>query len=546
MTNKDIAKVFQFLGKIMELHDENPFKTRSYSNAYITIRKLPHPLSQMDITEINEIPGIGKAISEKIQELLTTGTLQTLEKYQDITPIGIQNLLRIKGLGPKKVKTVWNELEIESPGELLYACNENRLVALKGFGAKTQAQLKAQLEYYFSSQGKLHYATAEVLALELIEVLESISGSRFDITGEIRRLMPIINQIELITDGAESDVELSTLIEDLFYDEEKEELRYKDCTVVIIRSDQDNWALDLLESSSDSAFLDALGNYQSAEEEEDIFEEMGLPYIPPEMRNDATVLLEEHLSKVGQVIDYKDILGVIHNHSTYSDGVNTISEMAHACQLSGYSYLVMSDHSKSAFYANGLSIERLEQQWVEIDQLNKKLHSDRKDFHIYKSIESDILSNGSLDYPDDILAEFDLVIASIHSNLKMDIDKATTRLITAIENPHTRILGHPTGRLLLSREGYPIDYEKVIDACAANDVVIELNANPNRLDMDWKWIPYATERGVMISINPDAHSTSGISDIVYGVHVARKAMLLKEHCLNALNKDEFDKWISSK
>ncbi len=546
MTNKDIAKVFQFLGKIMELHDENPFKTRSYSNAYITIRKLPHPLSQMDITEINEIPGIGKAISEKIQELLTTGTLQTLEKYQDITPIGIQNLLRIKGLGPKKVKTVWNELEIESPGELLYACNENRLVALKGFGAKTQAQLKAQLEYYFSSQGKLHYATAEVLALELIEVLESISGSRFDITGEIRRLMPIINQIELITDGAESDVELSTLIEDLFYDEEKEELRYKDCTVVIIRSDQDNWALDLLESSSDSAFLDALGNYQSAEEEEDIFEEMGLPYIPPEMRNDATVLLEEHLSKVGQVIDYKDILGVIHNHSTYSDGVNTISEMAHACQLSGYSYLVMSDHSKSAFYANGLSIERLEQQWVEIDQLNKKLQSDRKDFHIYKSIESDILSNGSLDYPDDILAEFDLVIASIHSNLKMDIDKATTRLITAIENPHTRILGHPTGRLLLSREGYPIDYEKVIDACAANDVVIELNANPNRLDMDWKWIPYATERGVMISINPDAHSTSGISDIVYGVHVARKAMLLKEHCLNALNKDEFDKWISSK
>ena len=542
MSNKEIAKVFQFLGKIMELHGENPFKTRSYSSAYITIRKLPIPLELMEVDDINQIPGVGKAISEKIQELLSTGTLQTLEKYTSITPEGIQNLLRIKGLGPKKVKTVWDELGIESPGELLYACNENRLVALKGFGEKTQTQLRKQLEYYFASAGKLHFATAEKLAIDLIESLEAVTNARFEVTGELKRLLPIINQIEFLSDTEQSDKELSDNVEDLLFDEEKEELFFRDCPIVIIRTDDENWGMDMLESSSTSEFLDALGNYGPGEVEEEIFEALNFPFVPSEMREDGRVFEEDYMNKLNDVVDRSTIKGVIHNHSTYSDGVNTISEMVQACQLGGYDYLVMSDHSKSAFYANGLSIERVEQQWAEIDELNKGL----KNFHVFKSIESDILSDGSLDYPDDILDGFDLVIASIHSNLKMDIDKATNRLIKAIENPYTRILGHPTGRLLLSREGYPIDYKKVIDACAENNVVIELNANPSRLDIDWTWIPYATEKGVKISINPDAHSTAGINDIIYGVHVARKAMLYNEDCLNTLNVSEFKNWIKSK
>lgn len=542
MTNKEIARTFQFLGKIMELHGENPFKTRSYSSAYITIRKLPDSLTQMDPDQIGKISGIGKAISSKIQELISTGTLQTLKKYQDMTPIGIQNLLRIKGLGPKKVKTVWDDLGIESPGELLYACNENRLVALKGFGEKTQAQLKAQLEYYFASKGKLHFATAEKLAFELLELLEEATGARFEITGELKRLLPIINQIEVLTDSVEGNMNLSSQVEDLLFDEEKEELFFRDCPVVLIRTDDENWGMDMLESSSTNSFLDALGDYEGGEDEEEIFENLSIPFIASELRENEAILQEGNIVKLDELIDRSSIKGVIHNHSTYSDGVNTIAEMAKACRLKGYDYLVMSDHSKSAFYANGLSIERVEQQWAEIDALNKTFD----DFHVFKSMESDILSNGSLDYPNDVLAGFDLVIGSIHSNLKMDINKATTRLIKAIENPFTRILGHPTGRLLLSREGYPIDHKKVIDACAANDVVLELNANPSRLDIDWTWIPYATEKGVMISINPDAHSTAGIDDIVYGVNVARKGMLLKKDCLNTLDTSQFKEWVASK
>ncbi|RMG76580.1 MAG: PHP domain-containing protein, partial [Bacteroidetes bacterium] len=222
-------------------------------------------------------------------------------------------------------------------------------------------------------------------------------------------------------------------------------------------------------------------------------------------------------------------------HSTYSDGVNSIREMAEYARDLGYQYLVMSDHSKSAFYANGLKEDRLRRQWDEIDALNRELAP----FTIFKSIESDILSNGDLDYEPDILAQFDLVIASVHSNLRMDKEKATRRLLAAIENPHTTILGHPTGRLLLSREGYPIDHQLIIDACAEHGVAIELNANPYRLDLDWSWIPYAIEKGVLISINPDAHSTAGIHDIHFGVLSARKGGLSKAACLNAKDLDAF-------
>lgn len=243
--------------------------------------------------------------------------------------------------------------------------------------------------------------------------------------------------------------------------------------------------------------------------------------------------------KVDQLITWDQIIGVVHNHTRYSDGAHTISQMAEACIDKGYGYLVISDHSKSAFYANGLTEEKVIQQWSEIDQINNTLNN----FHIYKSIESDILSDGSLDYDEDILQGFDLIIASIHSQLGMDKNKATSRLIRAVENPYTRILGHPTGRLLLGREGYPIDHKKVIDACADNGVAIELNANPHRLDLDWKYIEYAMNRNVPVAINPDAHHIDGIDDIQYGVIAARKGGLTTSACLNTLTRQEFDDWL---
>ena len=239
------------------------------------------------------------------------------------------------------------------------------------------------------------------------------------------------------------------------------------------------------------------------------------------------------------VITEDQIRGSIHNHSTYSDGVNTLEEMLDACMDKSYEYFAITDHSKSAFYANGLKEPELMQQLDEIRDLDQK----ESDIRFFSGIESDILSSGALDYADDVLAELDVIVASVHSNLKMDEKKATKRLITAIENPYTSILGHPSGRLLLSRQGYPLDYTKIIDACAANGVAIELNANPNRLDMDWRWIAQAIEKEVLISINPDAHSIKGLDDMTYGVACARKAGLPTAYCLNAMDVDEFEEWL---
>jgi DNA polymerase (family 10) len=263
--------------------------------------------------------------------------------------------------------------------------------------------------------------------------------------------------------------------------------------------------------------------------EEIIYEKAGLPWIHPELRESADIL---NITTEVKLITLGDLKGSLHNHSTWSDGVNTLEEMALYCrdQLK-LEYLGISDHSKSAFYAKGLSIERVMEQHKEIDQLNKKLEN----FHIFKGIEADILYDGSLDYPDEILKTFDFIVASVHSNLKMDEKKATERLITAIENPYTTILGHPTGRLLLTRKGYDIDYKKVIDACAANNVVIEINSNPLRLDLDWRWQAYALNKGVMLSINPDAHRNEGFHDMKYGVLVGRKGGLSAAHCLNAMD-----------
>jgi DNA polymerase (family 10) len=243
-----------------------------------------------------------------------------------------------------------------------------------------------------------------------------------------------------------------------------------------------------------------------------------------------------------KLIELADLKGILHNHSTYSDGLNTLEEMAVYAKQLGYEYLGMCDHSKSASYAGGLKVEDIILQHNDIDKLNKQLFP----FKIFKGIESDILGNGDLDYEEDVLKSFDFIVASIHSNLKMDEEKATQRLLKAIENPYTTILGHPTGRLLLGRPGYPIDHKKIIDACAANNVVIELNAHPYRLDIDWRWIPYCLEKGVMISINPDAHQLKGYHDMYYGTLAARKGLLTKDNCLNAMNLNTFENYLETK
>jgi DNA polymerase (family 10) len=546
MTNKEIANAFQDLAKIMELHGENKFKIRSYSSAYVTLRKLGAPLSEMNDTEISSIKGVGKAISGKIRELLDKGEMATFNRYKEVTPPGVQEMLKIKGFGPKKVVVIWKEMGIETIGELLYACIENRLIEAKGFGKKTQADLRQKLEYYLKSKDSFHYATLEKEAADLVELIEeALPDAKVALTGAIRRLAPVLDAIEILiaTDSA-----IQPIFEADFLNLLKEEgsnylaQTNNQTPVKIYTSNEATYAATLFKSSANPIFLDAFNtqsenkDYSNLADENAIFEAAGFPYILPELREEDSIL---NIAKSGQLptlLEATDIKGVIHTHSTYSDGLDSIEAMAKQSQSLGYQYIGISDHSKSAFYANGLKPDRLYQQWAEIDQLNQKFGPD---FHIFKSIESDILNDGSLDYEESILKEFDFIIASIHSNLKMDKEKATNRLIKAIENPYTTILGHPTGRLLLSRKGYPIDHPKVIDACAANGVFIELNAHPYRLDLDYTWIPYAIEKGVKISINPDAHSTHGIEDIHYGVLAARKGWLTKEMCLNALSKEGF-------
>lgn len=535
MTNRDIARVFNRLAKIMELHGENPFKIRSYSSAYVTLRKVDQPLIEMTADQLDEIKGVGKAIRDKIIELGQTGELQTYQKYVDKTPEGIVEMLDIKGFGPKKIKVVWEELGITDIGELLYACNENRLVELKGFGQKTQETLTKQLEYFLSSKGKYHYASLEEEAHRLVAYLKTTySDYQWNLCGGVRRMMPIVEGIDVLT-TADSGIVKPT--ENLVFVDDKWLMEGYPVTFISVPSE--SYGSELFKRSASEEFLEAFGSIAEGQDESGIFAERQMAYIHPEYRESAMAVTQAQEDRLPTLIEDGDLKGVIHNHSTYSDGMHTLAEMADYTKSSGYEYLVISDHSKAAFYANGLNEDRCRQQMEEIDQLNAGYDG----FKVFKSIECDILNDGSLDYDDDFLKEFDLVIASVHTNLKMDQTKADARLIKAIEHPSTHILGHPTGRLLLSREGYPIDHMKVIDACIDNGVVIELNANPHRLDIDWTWIPYVLEKGGMISINPDAHNKAHIHYMKYGVSAARKGGLTADSCLNAKSLTEFQKWV---
>ncbi len=538
LSNKDIANMFHELASLMELHDENPFKIRSYENAYLNLRKLDQALLAQDRQHWSEIKGIGAAILDKLSELKNTGSFSLLEEFRNKTPEGIRQLLKVKGLGPKKLKSIWRELHIETPGELYYACEENRLVVLKGFGSKIQEDIRKSLEFFDSNQGSFLYVNLEPEADSIIvELQRQNPGLCVEYCGALNRRLPVLNEIELISKG-----EIRNLPEDLRPLEEEKYIWKDRFPVTIHATGPGQFVRQRLVLTGGSKvfcnnFLNAISKWDE-EDERKLFHSNALPFIPPESRD-----LEEYGNfSEEELVAEPDIKGVIHNHSTYSDGIYGIADMAKECIRLGYHYLVISDHSRTAVYANGLSMERVEQQWREVDALNSQFQN----FKIYKSIESDILNDGSLDYPDDFLTGFDLVIASIHSQLKMDETKAMTRLIRAIEHPATRILGHPTGRLLLSRPGYPIDHAKIIDACAANHVAIEINANPLRLDLDWSWLPHAMKKAVVISINPDAHNLKGIQDIRYGVLMARKGGLTKNNCLNCRSITEFETWIQSK
>ncbi|UEG52333.1 DNA polymerase/3'-5' exonuclease PolX [Mucilaginibacter daejeonensis] len=552
MENKPIAGRLKLLAQLMELHEQNAFKIRSVANAAFKVDKLPFKLAGKSIEEMNQIDGIGKSISAYITELLDTGSIADLEDLLKATPDGVVEMLHIKGIGPKKVAIIWNQLGIENTGELYYACNENRLVEAKGFGIKTQDEIKRALEFRMASNGKFLYAQAKHEAHELMTLLKGMfPGALLEFAGDYRRCCDVISELNIVLGTRDAEMGLnnlstSALLQNITVNSDHINGETANGLLVDIQvTEKRFFYLELFKATGSDDHVKAVQArlndiVDQPDSEEFIYKKASLPWIPPELREGDSFMNKAILP---DLIDVYDLKGSIHNHSTWSDGINTLKEMALYCRDEmKLEYLGICDHSKSAVYAKGLSIERVLQQHEEIDRLNQELDG----FHIFKGIESDILNDGSLDYPDEILERFDLVVASVHSNLKMDVDKATARIIKAVENPYTTILGHPTGRLLLSRKGYEIDHQKVIDACAANGVVIEINANPLRLDLDWRWHQYAIEKGVLLSINPDAHRVEGFKDMEFGILAARKGGVTKTNCLNALSLEQITAYLAER
>lgn len=552
MNNKSIAKQFKLYSQLMELNAENPFRTRAASNAAFKIDKLPVSASKATVEELSSYPGIGKSTAERIISIIETGTFKELEDLKCKIPLGVIEMLNIKGIGPKKIKSIWQDLKIESIGELLYACNENRLKDAKGFGIKTQESIKNAIEFMLENKGWLLYAKAEIIAKELYSLLhKSISGTaRLEYTGDFRRKAETLNSIDFLTNVPLVKIEDIILAEkiplSITEQNEKQILAqyHGSIDIKIIYSSDEDFALNWMHSTGSSEHLQKLPSpLDPAKSEKEIYKKVGLAYIEPELREGLHEIALAKENRLPTLITVSDLKGSLHNHTMYSDGVHSVEEMALYCKEElNLEYLGICDHSQTAVYAGGLSEQDIERQWAEIDSLNEKLAP----FKIFKGIESDILADGSLDYSNDILAKFDLVVASVHSGLRMDKTRATQRLIKAIENPYTTILGHPTSRLLLSRPGYPLDFKKIIEACAANNVVIEINANPLRLDLDWRWYPYAVEKGVLLSINPDAHKQEGLLDVQYGVHVARKGGVEAKNCLNAMSLQEIEAFLQNK
>jgi DNA polymerase (family X) len=551
VSNEVIAERFSLLAKLMDIHGENPFKIKSYASASFSIDKLTEELSAIPREKILLVKGIGPSIGKQIIEILDTGELPQLYEIIGKTPPGVIEMLRIKGLGPKKISTVWKEMEIESIGELMYACNENRLLLYKGFGEKTQNNIRDTIAFYLRSQGSFLFAEVEGYALMLHKKLcEAFAEQKISVSGAFRRQCETIDQILWITSIPQTGLRKFLQTQNLNAEtEEPGELIVSGNENIRLRFrivSEESFYSTLFETSCSDAFLEnwkqRFGSVPAAPSEEMIFERAAVHMIPPPQREDPALIGIAAKSPLPTLVHFTDVKGVIHSHSNWSDGSQTIEEMARACIAQGFEYLVISDHSKSAFYANGLSEERIREQHLYIDELNAKLAP----FHIFKSIECDILNDGRLDYSDQVLSTFDLVIASVHSNLKMSEEKAMSRLLGAIQNPYTRILGHPTGRLLLSRTGYPVDHRTLIGACAAHGVVIELNAHPRRLDMDWRWIPYALEKNVMISIDPDAHSINGYHDIHYGVLAAQKAGVTPDMNLSSYSLKQMREFVGRK
>lgn len=555
LNNKEIAESLEEISVLLELKGENTFKVRAYQNASRIVRGIDIEMGEfVEQAQAGEIKGIGAALTEKITTLFETGNLPYLEELRASFPASLLDLLKISGLGAKKVKVLHEELGISSLGELEYACLENRLVELRGFGKKTQDNILQGIKRLAKYAGRFRISTAmNAAAFVIDELAQSGLAEKTSPAGSIRRHSETVKDIDLLATSQKPQqlmdhfVHLEQVDSVIAHGETKSSVVLKSGIAVDLRvvsdeqypsallhftgSKKHNTILRGRAKKKDQK-LNEYGLFQNdqplaLQDESAIYQALDLHYIPPEIREGLDEIGFAATAAFPELVTASDIKGVVHVHTNYSDGSVPLNKMAKHVKEMGYDYLGISDHSQTAVYAGGLKPDDIKRQHEEIDLLNEQMAP----FRIFKGIESDILIDGSLDYPEEILSKFDFVIASVHSQFRLSKEQMTERLIKAINNPFTRILGHPTGRLILSREGYPLDMTAVLEAAAEAGIAIEINANPHRLDLDWRYHRRAKELGIPLAICPDAHSLEGIEDIRYGVGVARKGWQTKEDIL---------------
>ena len=553
MTNKAVARRLKLTADLIELTGGNPFRARAFASGARAVERLDEPLEQLVADDtLTDVQGIGKGLAADIREIVATGELAITDRLLQSLPPGLPDVLRVRGLGVKKVKTLWNDAGVTSLDELEAAAASGRLAELDGFGAKTVQNILASVEELRTYAGKAHlreaYLQAAAFRLALVD-----AGLRADLAGAVRRQCNVVEGIDLVATGPADTI--ADVLSGLGLAPTASPAAITATAPIglpltVWIAEPSSYGRTLFERTGSeahlAAFRDAHGEPADVADEDEVYARAGLSPVPAPLREGGGELARAADGAFPELVSVGDLRGTVHNHSTWSDGAHTLREMADAARERGLGYFGVCDHSRSLQIAHGLSVAQLQEQRTEVDALNAEYADAGHDFRIFAGSEVDILSDGSMDYPDDVLAGLDLVVASVHTGFRMSEDEATARLVAAVSNPYVDVLGHPTGRLLLRRAGYPVDFEAVLDACAQHGVAVELNANPWRLDLDWTVLQAATDRGVLVSINPDAHAIDGLDDVRWGVASAQKGALTAASSLTSKTADELASWLAAR
>jgi DNA polymerase (family 10) len=580
MDKDQVADILVDIGLLLELKGENPFKTRAYQNAARTLQQLNEPIARVVAEErLGEIKGIGEALQQKITELVTTGALKYYEELKASIPAGMRAMLEIPGVGPKKIKAMYDKLGIDTIEKLEQACKDGKVAELPGFGGKTQANICAGIERRRTYASRHLLVKALAAADPILENLRSYPDVvRCSLAGSSRRHKEIIGDIDflasskkpanvidffvqqpgIISVSAKGETKASVVLDGGIQADLRvvSDTEYPFALAYFTGSKEHNIVMRQ-RAIARGLRLNEYGLFRSKEEtrdpkllvpchsEEEIYRELGLDFVEPELREDSGEFEAGEQHRLPRLIEWTDLKGSLHNHSTWSDGRNSLEEIAAHMQELGLSYWAVTDHSKSSFQANGLDAGKLREEIKAVRALNKRLEDSGTDFRLLVGTEVDILNDG-LDFPDDVLAECEVVVASIHQGFTQTEAETTKRLVRAAENKYVHMLGHLCGRLLLEREGGALNHHAVIEACAATGTWIELNASPYRFDMDWRHWKFAKSRGVKCCINCDAHRFEHVGWLRLGAGIARKGWLTKEDVVNALPLDALRKELQRK